>query len=80
MSTAEITRLERKIDRLARIVEERQKPVWVKSTVISSMTGWNFRGLAKAREHGYIDFKKVDTAFWYDLNSLNEKFLVKSHP
>jgi hypothetical protein len=74
-----VERLERKVDLLN---EQRQKPKWVKASIVSSVTGWKQEKLRQAREKGYIKYEtrkevkedKIVNAFWYDLNSLDARF------
>lgn len=75
----QVSMLHRKVDLLN---EQRQKPKWVKSSIISNVTGWRQEKLRQAREKGYIKFEtrkevkgdKIVNAFWYDLNSLDARF------
>lgn len=73
----QLSRLERKYDLL---IEQRRKPRWVKSTAIIELTGWTKEKMRQARENGYITFETRDDAngklsYWYDLNTLSEKFI-----
>lgn len=76
---SEVARLERKIDKITRLLESKQKPMWVKASVITGLTGWTKDQMNVARENRYVDFKVDEKEgkkeFWYDLNSLNEKFI-----
>jgi hypothetical protein len=77
---ADIQRLERKIDRLAKQLAENKKPFWVKASVITSLTGWDKTKMYQARENGYIRFEKREKGegvheWFYDLNSIHEKFI-----
>lgn len=75
----EIARLERKIDKL---IEKAYRPLWVKSTVITSLTGWNKYGLRDAREYGYLRYEIRQVGdkkeYWYDLHSLPEKLIKQT--
>lgn len=47
---------------------------WVKSSVISMVTGWDKYGMKTARENGYVKFVKDapgKPGFWYLLESVN---------
>lgn len=73
MSNAEAIRLERKVDKLLKIMQPR--PMWVKAGVITSLTIFNnSEKMREARENGYVSFEKRDDGLWYDLNSIHEKF------
>lgn len=74
---SELAKIERKLDRLTKLVEQKQKPLWVKAAVITGLTGWNNEKMRSARENGYIDWKKDDAGFWYDLQTLSDKFIKK---
>lgn len=78
---SELARLERKVDRLTKLVEQKQKSLWVKASVITGLTGWTKDKMNKARENGYVSFEIRDkgdrSEYWYDLNSLNERFIKK---
>lgn len=72
---SEIARLEKKVDEIRRMVSDMKKPFWVKAQVITSVTGWNYKKMEQARENGYVEFKKKDNGYWYNLNSINAVFL-----
>lgn len=70
-----LQRLEKKIDTL---VEKQTTPEWVKVSFITRLTGWDNEKMRQARNIGLIAFeKRADGSWWYDLNSLNEKFIIK---
>jgi hypothetical protein len=76
MSNTEVIRLERKIDKLLKITQP--KKVWVKAGVITSMTIFNNNEkMREARDNGYVEFEKREDGFWYNLNSVHEKFFLK---
>jgi phosphoenolpyruvate synthase/pyruvate phosphate dikinase len=72
----EIAKLEKRIARLERQLKAK-KSEWVKSPIITKLTGWDANKMRIARNNGYIQWKKNTTGFWYDLSSINEKFLNK---
>lgn len=75
---SDLARIERKINQIIKLLEQKQKPMWVKASVITGLTGWTKDKMNKARENGYIDWKKdEETGFWYDLHSLSEKFIKR---
>lgn len=69
---SDTARLEKKVDRLLKLMQPR--PMWVRASVITSLTGWTNQKMRQARENGYIEYKEED-GLWYNLTSLNEKFL-----
>lgn len=75
---SEIARLEKKVDEIRRMVSDMKKPFWVKAQVITSVTGWNYKKMEQARENGYVEFKKKDNGYWYNLNSINAVFLKQA--
>lgn len=72
MST-ELARLEKKLDQVLRFVK--RKPMWVKASVITRLTGWNKEQMRTARENGYVEYEKREDGIFYDLNTLHEKFI-----
>lgn len=76
LETQTLARLERKIDKA---LERLYRPVWVKASVITGLTGWNFKKMQQARENGYIEWEEREkdgvTQFWYNLHSLDSKFI-----
>jgi hypothetical protein len=76
--------LDRKIDRLntklTTLLSERkeEKLTWVKSTIITRLTGWNSEDMRRARNYEYVKFKKDRNGFWYALESLNPALYEKS--
>jgi hypothetical protein len=75
----EIAKLEKRIARLERQLKAK-KSEWVKSPIITKLTGWDANKMRLARNNGYINWKKDSNGFWYDLNSIHEKFLIKKAP
>jgi hypothetical protein len=80
MEDVVIKRLERKIDML---IKKTYRPLWVKATVITGLTGRNNQKMRQARQRGYIKWEERTEAgkitFWYDLHSLDELF-IKNYP
>lgn len=72
----DIARLERKIDML---IEKAYRPLWVKATVITGLTGWNNEKMRQARENNQIEFEAREKngvkTIWYNLNSLDSRFI-----
>jgi hypothetical protein len=50
---------------------------WVKSSVITGMTGWDSQQMRRARLNGSIVWKKDDKGFWYDPSSIAKEHLKK---
>lgn len=50
---------------------------WVKSTVITEMTGWDNERMRRARNRGEVVWKKDDKGFWYSPESINPIHLKK---
>jgi hypothetical protein len=67
-----IERIERKLSMLMQEQKQKKSETWVKASVITKLTGWNFNGMKKARENGYVQYKEdKETGFWYLVESLN---------
>lgn len=65
----------RRLDQLATAAKA---PKWVRSTVITELTGWDNQKMRRARENSTITFKKDNGGlYWYDLNSLHPYLLKK---
>jgi hypothetical protein len=75
----EIANLKNRVARLERLLTS-TKTNWVKSPIITGLTGWDANKMRLARNNGYINWKKDSNGFWYDLNSIHEKFLIKKAP
>jgi hypothetical protein len=75
----ELIQLKNRVARLERQLKAK-KSEWVKSPIITKLTGWDANKMRIARNNGYIQWKKNTTGFWYDLSSINEKFLIKKAP
>lgn len=71
-----LERLERKIDLLLK-EKGAAKATWVKASVIADLTGWDKEGLRKARNYGYVEHRKENGKFLYNLDSLNERMIKK---
>jgi hypothetical protein len=56
------------------------KKSWVKVSVIRQMTGWTTERLRRARENGEIQYKKDNTGFWYNIDTLNPVHIKSSIP
>ena len=54
-----------------------KKQVWAKVSKVKELTGWDHEGMRKARDNGYISWEKREGEIWYDLNSIDEKFIIK---
>jgi hypothetical protein len=80
----QLTRMQQQLDRMERtlsvlrkeLMQEKKKETWVKAQVITELTGWDFNGMKKARENGYIQYKNTD-GFWYLLESLHPVHIKK---
>jgi hypothetical protein len=73
--------LEERVKKLERLVKEltTQKKTWVKSPVITKLTGWDQEGMRVARRNGYVKWEKKKDGFWYLLESINEVFIKKEY-
>ena len=72
---AEILFLKRELRLLK---QEKLKQTWVKVGVITDLTGWNFKSMAKAREQGLVKFRKdKNDCFEYLLQSIDQVFIKK---
>lgn len=76
----QIKALEKKIDRLNEkltvLLNKPTKKTWVKVSIVSSLTGWDFRAMAKARDNGLIEYRKDESGiFTYALESIPEIFI-----
>lgn len=68
----EIKKFNRNCEWLRKRDKEEKKSHWVKASVIKKATGWDYEGMRKAREHGYVKYKKENGGFFYDLSSIHE--------
>lgn len=50
---------------------------WAKPGFVTDLTGWTGEKLRQAREQKLIKWKKESDGFWYDLNSIPERLLLK---
>jgi hypothetical protein len=73
--TQELLKLEKKIDRLTKMVEQKSRPHYVHFSAIRQVTGWDKEGFRKAREHGYINYKEDKGQILYDINSIPVQLL-----
>lgn len=64
----QLDRIERK---LSMLMQERKKGGWVTAPVVAKLTGWDKYGLYKARQNGYVQYKKQDGKFLYDVESIH---------
>jgi hypothetical protein len=69
---ARLQRMERKLDAL-----NNPKPKWVRSRVITELTGWTPRRLQTARDNSEISFKCEGDKYLYDLNTLHPYFIKR---
>jgi hypothetical protein len=80
MPSIDLATLDRKIDRLTRLIEA-QRPkakTWVKVSVIQELTGWEGSSKMRwARENGLVQAEKTADGFMYQLESLNPLFIIK---
>ena len=76
MSEALLKRIDSKLSHLM-TKPEKKKETWVKSPLITSLTGWDKEGMRRARVNGYIQWRKDENGFWYLLESLNHIFFKK---
>lgn len=63
--------------KLTTLLNREPKVTWVRASVITELTGWNNEKMRKARENGYVKFKK-EGGYWYNLGSLNQVFIKKT--
>lgn len=63
-------------NRNVRYLRSKDRPHWVKGSVIQEVTGWDNKRLTKARKDGSVVSRKKEKSYEYDLNSLH-KFLLK---
>lgn len=65
-----------RLDRIERMLrKERKTKTWVKAGVIAKATGWDKHKMAQARENGYVEWKKDESGFFYNLDSLHPSFI-----
>lgn len=65
-----------KIERmLTELLKEKEKAVWIKSSQVMELTGWDKEKMRRMRDNGVIVHKHTDTGHWYDLNSIPKQFL-----
>lgn len=73
-----LERLDRIERKLSMLMQEKKKETWVKAPVITGMTGWDGNKMRRARENGYIKFKKDNGCFFYDVESLHSVHIKQS--
>lgn len=78
----EIKRSQQRIDsKLTALLTREKSPTketWVKVSFITDLTGWDREKMRTARETGIIRWRRSkETGIEYDLDSLNEKFIIK---
>lgn len=50
---------------------------WAKPGFITSITGWDGEKLRQARDQKLVKYEKREDGFWYDINSIPERLLIK---
>ena len=75
----QLTRIDSK---LSELLKEKRQPreLWVTASVITSRTLWNNEDMRRARENGWVKFKKIkngdgSSSYRYDANSLSSFFI-----
>ena len=53
------------------------KELWVKAHTIMEVTGWDKEYMRRAREYGWITWKK-ENGFFYDYNSIPQQLIKKT--
>jgi len=61
---------------IIRMLKPEVKPHLVKVGAVVKATGWNREMLRKARELKWVEWDKRNGHFYYDLNSIDKKFLI----
>lgn len=70
-----LQKIDRKLDHL--MINPRDlKPKWVKSSIITDLTGWTNSQMRQARDNDLITWKTDSNGYWYDLNTLHP-YLIK---
>lgn len=72
-----------KLEKLIRLMGQKEKKNWVPVSVINELTGWNNEKMRSARENGYIQYKiltekkdgKEVRHFKYLLESIPDVFI-----
>lgn len=77
---ATIETLEKKIDRLEKIMrDQRPKQTWVTASIITGLTKWNNEQMRTARDNGYVIYKEIKEGnvrkLRYLLESINTQFI-----
>ena len=73
MSELILKRIDSKLTHLLNKPKKEQE-TWVKSSVIIKLTGWTHMQMYRARANHYVIYKKINTGFWYLLESINPIF------
>jgi predicted mannosyl-3-phosphoglycerate phosphatase (HAD superfamily) len=68
-----VERIDKKLSVLLKDAKE-DKTTWVKASVITRLTGWNYEKMRLARANGYVKYRRTDNKIWYSLESLNPVF------
>ena len=76
-NTEILEKIDRRLAKLERLMSRPEKRTYVKVGIIQELTGWNASFLRKARENGLVEFREQDGKFFYVLESVDEKFLIK---
>lgn len=50
---------------------------WAKPGFVTSITNWDGEKLRQARDQGLIQYEKREDGFWYNLDSIPERLLIK---
>jgi hypothetical protein len=75
MDTALDRRLSSIEKKLSLLLGEKKRAAWVKAGAIMQLTGWGREDMRRMRINGIINWKKDEKGFWYDLNSIPERFI-----
>jgi hypothetical protein len=74
----QVQRLQRLQQTVEKLVEQDNKPVWVKVSFVKEKTGWSNEKMRQARNLALIEWRKDEVhGFLYNIKSLDPIFIKK---